>query len=120
MQEEVNVLTSTPSNGLEAKLTSAPTESEYGDEIVALLQVMKAVRARRSERERSLTIMIREGDPGRFTVWAKRDGVETIYSVCRTKEEARSAKDEYEAAGYQVEIIERIAGTTAKRIWRPQ
>ena len=63
--------------------------------------------------------MIREGDPGRFTVWAKSGGARELYRVCRTKEEARETTEEYEAAGYQVEIIERIAGTTAERIWRP-
>jgi len=41
LQERVNVLTDTPSNRLEAELTSAATEAE----IVALLQVLKAVRA---------------------------------------------------------------------------
>jgi hypothetical protein len=41
LQERVNVLTNTPSNRLEAELTSAATEAE----IVALLQVLKAVRA---------------------------------------------------------------------------
>ena len=41
LQERVNVLTNTPLNRLEAELTSAATEAE----IVALLQVLKAVRA---------------------------------------------------------------------------
>ena len=63
--------------------------------------------------------MIREGDPGRFTVWAKSGGVRELYRVCRTKEEARETTEQYEAAGYEVEIIERVAGTTAERIWRP-
>ena len=50
--------------------------------------------------------MIREGDPGRFTVWGTRDGVKELFRLCRTKEEARLTKDEYKAAGCQVEIIE--------------
>ena len=53
--------------------------------------------------------MIREGDPGWFTVLGTRDGVKELYRVCGTIEEARLTKDEYKAAGYQVEIIEGIA-----------
>ena len=63
--------------------------------------------------------MILEGDPGRFIVWAKRDDAKKLYSVCGTNEEVRSAKDAYEAAGYEVEIIESIASTAAERTWRP-
>jgi hypothetical protein len=63
--------------------------------------------------------MTEEGDPGWFTVWAMRDGARKLYSVCRTNEEVRSAKDAYEAAGYEVVIVEKIAATAAERMSRP-
>jgi hypothetical protein len=50
--------------------------------------------------------MLPEGTPGKYTVWAVRDGKKEANQSCATLAEVQALKAEWEAAGYAVKVVE--------------
>jgi hypothetical protein len=54
--------------------------------------------------------MLPEGTPGKYTVWAVRDGKNQVYQGCATLNEVQALKAEWEAIGYVVKVVEGANG----------